>query len=83
MISTLELRHIIEQSFLPIRCQCAVDSNKSLTVRIYQNTSGRETLVVTGISVSKLTNGRDIAGLISELRYDLKSSKQVPWHDHN
>ncbi|MHC8400861.1 DUF1652 domain-containing protein [Pseudomonas sp. MDT1-17] len=36
MISTLELRHIIEQSFLPLCYQCTADSHTSLTVRIYQ-----------------------------------------------
>lgn len=83
MISTLELRHIIEQSFLPILCQCTVDSDASLTVRIYQNTSERETLVVTGIAVSKLTSARDIAGFISELRYDLKNNKRLPRRAHS
>ena len=71
MLSTLELRHIVEQSFLPTRCECTVDPEAGLTVRIYQGSSNRENLVVTAIPVAQLNSGRAIAGLIAELRYDL------------
>ncbi|MEB0182966.1 DUF1652 domain-containing protein, partial [Pseudomonas sp. CCC3.2] len=36
MISTLELRHIVEQSFLPNRCECTLSADSSLTVRVFQ-----------------------------------------------
>lgn len=78
MLSTLELRHIVEQSFLPTRCECTVDPEEGLTVRIYQGTSNRENLIVTGISVTQLNSGRAIAGLIAELRYDLGRVNSTP-----
>jgi hypothetical protein len=83
MLSTLELRHIVEQSFLPTRCECSVDPEAGLTVRIYQGTSNRENLIVTGISVAQLDSGRAIAGLIAELRYDLGRVNSAPHYPVN
>ncbi|WP_095147913.1 DUF1652 domain-containing protein [Pseudomonas sp. Irchel s3a18] len=72
MLSTLELRHLIEQSFLPTRCECTVDPTAALTVRFYQGASSQEMLVVTGISMAPLNNGYAIASLIADLRKDLE-----------
>ncbi|MFJ7109201.1 DUF1652 domain-containing protein [Pseudomonas sp. NPDC098740] len=35
MLSTLEIRHLVEQSFLPTRCECTVDPGTVLTVRFF------------------------------------------------
>lgn len=83
MLSTLELRHIVEQSFLPTRCECIVDPGAGLTVRIYQGTSNLENLIVTGIPVAQLNSGRAIAGLIAELRYDLGCVNSAPHYPVN
>jgi hypothetical protein len=77
MLSTLELRHLVEQSFLPIRCECTVDSPAALTVRFFQGTSNQETLVVTGISIAQLNCGHAIASLIADLRSDLERVNSV------
>jgi hypothetical protein len=71
MISTLELRHLLEQSFLPIRCECTVDPPEALTVRFFQSSSNQEILTVTAISIARLNSGHAIATLIEELRNDL------------
>ncbi|MGG7649012.1 Protein of unknown function [Pseudomonas frederiksbergensis] len=71
MLSTLELRHLVEQSFLPTRCDCTVDPPATLTVRFYQGTSNQEILTVTGIPIAPLNNGFAIETLISDLRNDL------------
>lgn len=78
MLSTLELRHLIEQSFLPIRCECTVDSPEALTVRFYQGNSNQETLVVTGISIAQLNCGHAIASLVADLRSDLERASPLP-----
>jgi len=78
MLSTLELRHLVEQSFLPIRCECTVDSPEVLTVRFYQGTSNQEILVVTGISIGQLNCGHAIASLVADLRSDLERVSSVP-----
>ncbi|VVN48108.1 hypothetical protein PS874_06418 [Pseudomonas fluorescens] len=71
MLSTLELRHLVEQSFLPTRCECTVDPPEALTVRFFQSSSNQEILTVTAISIARLNSGHAIATLIEELRNDL------------
>jgi hypothetical protein len=75
MLSTLELRNIIESSFLPMRCQCTQAGDRSLTVRVYDRRTERVDLTVTGIKSEQLTSSRAISNLIAGLRADLSSSK--------
>jgi hypothetical protein len=83
MLSTLEIRHLVEQSFLPSRCECTIDSGSALTVRIFHESSNQEMLVVTGISVAQLSNGQAIASLIEGLRQDLERVTSSASYPHN
>jgi hypothetical protein len=74
MLSTLELRNIIESSFLPMRCQCTLAQDRSLTVRVFDRTSVRVDLLVTGICAERLNSSRAISNLITGLRHDLAHS---------
>jgi len=76
-LSSLELRHLIEQSFLPTRCECRVEPPAALSVRFYQDSSNQEILVVTGIALGPLNSSHAIASLIADLRYDLESVNSV------
>ncbi|MBC8781685.1 MULTISPECIES: DUF1652 domain-containing protein [Pseudomonas] len=76
MISTLELRRIIEESFRPLECQCTLVTGNSLQVRVTDPATGRVDLLVTGISTNTLVSPRAISELIAELRYDLATNKQ-------
>jgi hypothetical protein len=78
LLSTLELRHLVEQSFLPTRCECTVSSSEALTVRFFQSTSNQEILTVTGISVVPLNSSHAIAILIADLRRDLERVSSAP-----
>lgn len=78
MLSTLELRHLVEQSFLPMRCECTLDSPAALTVRFFQGASNQEILVVTGISIAQLNCGHAIANLVTDLRSDLERVSSIP-----
>jgi hypothetical protein len=78
MLSTLELRHLVEQTFLPTRCECTVDASAALTVRFYQGASNQEVLIVTGISIAQLHNGYAIETLIADLRSDLERVSSAP-----
>jgi hypothetical protein len=80
MLSTLEIRHLIEQSFLPMRCECTAKSGTALTVRFFLDRSNQEMLVVTGISLAPLNNGQALASLISGLRQDLALAVHAPVH---
>ncbi|QXI26992.1 DUF1652 domain-containing protein [Pseudomonas vanderleydeniana] len=77
MISILELRNIIELGFLPLRCQCTVAPDASLTVKVFDEPTGRVDLLVTGISSQTLTSSRAIANLVAELRGELQGN-QMP-----
>ncbi|NBF02018.1 DUF1652 domain-containing protein [Pseudomonas sp. Fl5BN2] len=71
-LSTLELRNIIESSFLPKRCQCTLSPDLSMTVKVFgDHETDRVDLVVTGIDAAHLNGCREINELIAELRYDL------------
>ncbi|NBA96286.1 DUF1652 domain-containing protein [Pseudomonas sp. R5(2019)] len=83
MLSTLELRNIIESSFLPMRCQCTQAQDRSLTVRIYDRTSERVDLHRTGICAEQLNSNRAISNLIAGLRHDLKNRQGVQAHRVN
>lgn len=74
MLSTLELRSIIETSFLPQRCQCTQATDRSLTIRVFDRTSDKVDLTVTGIRTEQLTSSRAISNLVAGLRADLKRS---------
>jgi len=72
-LSALELRNIIESSFLPKRCQCTLSPDLSMTVKVYgDHETDRVELVVTGIKAERLNGCREISDLLAELRYDLE-----------
>lgn len=71
MLSTLELRNIIESSFLPVRCRCTQATDQSLTVQLYDRRFQRVDLQVTGISTAQLDSSRAISNLVMSLRRDL------------
>lgn len=75
MISTLELRHIIECGFLPLSCSCTMNVDGSLMIKVTEPSSGQVELLVTGVSSRPLTSSRAIANLIGELRGEMIASK--------
>ncbi|MBU6961566.1 DUF1652 domain-containing protein [Pseudomonas sp. CVAP len=76
MLSTLELRHLIESAFLPLSCQCRVDPGGSLHAQIFEPVTGRVELLVTGIPVSSLSGNLAITKLIGDIRHDLKATHE-------
>ncbi|HCS46037.1 MAG TPA: hypothetical protein DIW52_25050 [Pseudomonas sp.] len=77
-LSALELRNIIESSFLPKRCQCTLSPDLSMTVKVY---SDRKTdhldLMVSGINAKQLNGCREINDLIAELRSDMQNRADI------
>lgn len=71
-LSALELRNIIESSFLPKRCECALSPDLSMTVKVYADgQTDHLDLLVTGIDARKLNGCREINDLIAGLRSDM------------
>lgn len=75
MISSLELRHIIECGFLPLSCTCTVNPDGSLMIKVFDPSSDRVELLVTAVSSKNLTSSREIENLIAELRSDIAVCK--------
>ncbi|QXI25773.1 DUF1652 domain-containing protein [Pseudomonas vanderleydeniana] len=78
-LSSLELRNIIESSFLPMRCQCSMGADESLTVKVFDAKNERMDLMVTGICASKLDSSRAISELVAKLRHDLQVSQDASY----
>ena len=74
MISLAQLRMLIERSFSPLACECAITGDHSLTVKLYHPGSGQVDLVISGLSIAKLQSAESVAALIEELRYELQSN---------
>jgi hypothetical protein len=66
-----QVRHLIENSFIPLACECVIGADASLTVRIFDRESGRVDLMVSGVAVNTLKTRQDVADLVSELRDEL------------
>ncbi|WP_339466510.1 MULTISPECIES: DUF1652 domain-containing protein [unclassified Pseudomonas] len=79
-LSALELRNIIESSFLPKRCQCTLSPELSMTVKVFgDHQTDQVDLLVSGIDASHLNGARAINDLIAGLRSDL-AQQATPHH---
>ncbi|MGH8389089.1 MAG: DUF1652 domain-containing protein [Pseudomonas sp.] len=82
-LSALELRNIIESSFLPKRCQCSLSPDLKMTVKVYAD---RETdtldLLRTNIDARHLNSCRQIHELIAGLRTELAHQHVHTEHLH-
>ncbi|MBM9485184.1 DUF1652 domain-containing protein [Pseudomonas sp. ICBG1301] len=75
MLSELELRSIIEGSFLPKRCECTKAEDASLTIKVFDGQDrDRVDLEVKGINADTLDSSRAICNLITGLREDLRQA---------
>lgn len=70
MISSLELRHIIESGFLPLKCICSIDPEGRMTVCLYQPQKGHAAFIAEGLTTEHLTSSRAIAALVGELKQE-------------
>ena len=78
-LSALELRNIIESSFLPKRCQCTLSPDLSMTVKVFgDNQTDQVDLHVSGIDARHLNGSREINDLIAGLRSDLNHQTTQP-----
>jgi len=70
MISKLELSHLLETAFLPIKCSCTFDSEEAMTVRLINPRTGDVDMTVSDIATAPLNSSRAIADLIAMLKKD-------------
>lgn len=74
MMNLAQLRAQLERSFSPLACECSVDGDHSLTVKLYHPVSGEVDLVISGLKFDELRTPESVQALIDELRYELESN---------
>lgn len=74
MTSLSQLRAQLELHFQPLACDCSLNGEASLTVRLYDRDSGRVDLVVSGLKLQNLRTAEQVAALIEELRDELNNN---------
>jgi hypothetical protein len=77
MLSVLELRHLIESAFLPVKCCCRVESPGYLQVEIFDSESGMRELLVKGILIADLSGNQAIGKLVRQIRTELHAARLV------
>ncbi len=81
MMNLAQLRTQLERSFSPLACECLVDGDHSLTVKLYHPVSGQVDLVISGLKLDALRTPESVDGLIEELRYELESNSLRSFRD--
>lgn len=67
-----QIRATLAQAFLPLKCDCE-GPDGSLTIKIYDEKSGRVDLLVVGVDPSKIFSVRQLSELIAELRCEISA----------
>ncbi|KHA71170.1 hypothetical protein NZ35_21380 [Pseudomonas chlororaphis] len=81
MMNLAQLRTQLERSFSPLACECLVDGDHSLTVKLYHPMSGQVDLVISGLKLDALRTPESVDALIEELRYELESNSLRSFRD--
>jgi hypothetical protein len=74
MTQLAPLRARLEESFSPLSCECSLNGDGTLTVRLYRRESGEVDLVVSGLNLDSVRSEESLAKLIDELRYELQNT---------
>lgn len=76
MIAIDELNNIMAAGFLPLSCDCSLNSDGSLRISVYEPASGRVDLLLPRVSPQGLDSIRSISNLIGELRTEIKAGRR-------
>lgn len=77
MVSVPELCRIMASGFQPLACDCTVNPDGSLRIKVYEPATGRIDLLITGVSPVQLTSVREISNLIGELRTEMRAGRRA------
>ncbi|MCS4251456.1 hypothetical protein M2394_005816 [Pseudomonas sp. BIGb0164] len=76
MISITEFSRIMASGFLPLSCDCSLNSDGSLRISVFEPVTGRVDLLLTRVSPEGLDSIRSISNLIGELRTEIKAGRR-------
>lgn len=77
MVSIPELCGILQSGFRPLSCDCSVNPDGSLRIKVFDPATGRIDLLLPYVSPSRLTTIRDISNLIGELRTEMRAGRRA------
>ncbi|MBB3239870.1 hypothetical protein FHW68_001361 [Pseudomonas sp. Tn43] len=77
MIPVPQLCSIVESGFKPLSCECTVNRDDTLRIKVFDHNTGRIELLITGVSPDELTSIRDISNLIGELRTEMRAGRRA------
>lgn len=77
MVPVQELCRIVESGFHPLSCNCTLNSNGTLLIKVYEAATGRIDLLLPCVSPEQLTSIRDISNLIGELRTEMNAGRRA------
>ncbi|EJM06790.1 Protein of unknown function (DUF1652) [Pseudomonas sp. GM102] len=77
MVPVPQLCSIVESGFKPLSCECTVNRDETLRIKVFDCTTGRIELLITGVSPDELTSVRDISNLIGELRAEMRAGRRA------
>ncbi|MEO6676698.1 MAG: DUF1652 domain-containing protein [Pseudomonas sp.] len=77
MVSIPELCRIVTSGFQPLSCDCTVNPDGTLRIKVFEPATGRTHLLLTGVSPAQLTTIRDISNLIGELRTEMRAGRRA------
>lgn len=68
MLSPLELRHIMENAFLPTVCKCEIDTTGMMNLKLINARTNEAILEERNIRTADLSSAREIATFVAELK---------------
>jgi len=76
-LSTLEIKHMVEQALLPHRCTWEAAEGESLTLTLTNPENPDHAICVTGIKLDRMVSSRALSELVGEARM-LMSMNETP-----
>ncbi|MBJ2248255.1 MULTISPECIES: DUF1652 domain-containing protein [Pseudomonas] len=76
MISITEFNRIMASGFLPLACECSLNSDGSLRISVFEPATGRVEVLLTRVSPQGLDSIRAISNLIGELRTEIRAGRR-------
>lgn len=77
MMSSLELRQIIESGFLPTKCLCNIGPDHLMTISLYRPEYGQPAFVAYNLNATELNSARAISSLVQQLRQEFSRQQQM------
>jgi Protein of unknown function (DUF1652) len=77
MLSPLELRHIMENAFLPTVCKCEIDTAGMMNLKLINARTNETIMEERNVKTDDLSSAREIATFVAELKGRLSTINVV------